>query len=262
MSDRFDESRGGATLSNWHRDIVTAIRFLTRIPIGRESELRTELAAAAWAFPFVGALLGVIGGAAFAAAIAIGLPTFLAALIALAAVVLATGALHEDGLADTADGLGGGSTPDARLKIMRDSRIGAFGTLALIFSILVKAGALAALADWLSVALAFIAAASLSRGVLPWLMMQLPLASETGVAAASGTPSRKSAAVAAIAGGVLAIVCLGPTMGLLASALAALAAWVGSHLARRYLGGYNGDVLGAVQQTAELFVMLYVVAVL
>ena len=186
MSDRFDESRGGATLSNWHRDIVTAIRFLTRIPIGRESELRTELAAAAWAFPFVGALLGVIGGAAFAAAIAIGLPTFLAALIALAAVVLATGALHEDGLADTADGLGGGSTPDARLKIMRDSRIGAFGTLALIFSILVKAGALAALADWLSVALAFVAAASLSRGVLPWLMMQLPLASETGLAASVG----------------------------------------------------------------------------
>jgi adenosylcobinamide-GDP ribazoletransferase len=261
MSNRIDEPSGGGTPANWHRDIVTAMRFLTRIPIGRESEARSELAAAAWAFPFVGALLGGIGGAAFAAALAIGLPSLAAALIALGTITLVTGALHEDGLADTADGLGGGSTPEKRLTIMRDSRIGAFGTLALIFTILLKASALAGFVDARTAAMVLIAAASLSRGVLPWLMVKLPLASKTGVAAASGTPSRRTAAVAAIVGSILALVCLGPTLGLLATALAVLAAWVGAQLARRFLGGYNGDLLGAVQQVAEFMVLLGIVAV-
>ncbi len=261
MSDKIDESRSGGTPTNWHRDIVTAMRFLTRIPIGRESETHSELAAAAWVFPFVGALLGGIGGAAFAGALATGLPALVAALIALGTIILVTGALHEDGLADTADGLGGGSTPEKRLAIMRDSRIGAFGTLALIFTILTKASALAVFADSWSAAMVLIAAASLSRGVLPWLMMHLPLASKTGVAAASGTPSRRTAAVAAIVGSILALVCLGPTIGLLATALAFLVTWAGAHLAQRFLGGYNGDLLGAVQQVAELMVLLAVVAV-
>ncbi len=261
MSDRIDEPRGGGTPANWHRDIITALRFLTRIPIGRESEARSGLAAAAWVFPFVGALLGGIGGAVFAAALAIGLPSLVAALIALGTIILVTGALHEDGLADTADGLGGGSTPEERLTIMRDSRIGAFGTLALIFTILMKASVLAVLADPWTAVVALIAAASLSRGVLPWLMMRLPLASETGVAAAAGAPSQRTAAVAALVGSILALVCLGPTLGLLATALAVLAAWVGAQLARRFLGGYNGDLLGAVQQATELMVLLGIVAV-
>ena len=261
MSNRTDKPRGVGGPSSWYRDFVTATRFLTRIPIGRDSEAHTGLATAAWAFPFVGALLGAIGGAAFAAVIAIGLPPFLAALIALGTVILASGALHEDGLADTADGLGGGTTPETRLTIMRDSRIGAFGTLALIFSILMKASALASFANSWSVAMVLIAAAGLSRGVLPWLMLRLPLASETGVAAAAGSPSRNTAAVAALVGGILSLVCLGPTIGLLALALAAFSAWVGGHLARRQLGGYNGDLLGAIQQAAELLVMLGVAAV-
>ena len=262
MANRINESRHGARPAIWLRDIVTTMRFLTRIPIGRETDARSELAAAAWVFPFVGALLGGIAGAAFAAALALGLPYLVAALIALGTIIFVTGALHEDGLADTADGLGGGSTPEARLTIMRDSRIGAYGTLALIFTILMKASALAAFLDPWSAAMVLIAAASLSRGVLPWLMMQLPLASKTGIAAASGTPSRRTAAAAAIVGSILALVCLGPTMGLLAAALAALAAWVGAQLARRFLGGYNGDLLGAVQQAAELMVLLGIVAVI
>lgn len=260
MPKSFDKTRSATARQNWRNDIVTATRFLTRIPIGRSDEAHSGLATATRAFPLVGAIVGIIGGIVFGAANFAGLPPFLAALMALGATILITGALHEDGLADAADGLGGGSTPAARLRIMRDSQIGAFGGLALIMSVLARVGALTTLADPWLVAATLIAAGSLSRGILPWIMFSIELTSETGIAAAVGKPSIASAAIAAVAGGILSVLCLGPIQGIIVLALAMIVAWLGGRLARRFLGGYNGDLLGAVQQSVEIVVMLGAVA--
>ena len=260
MPKNFDKTRSAAARQNWLSDIVAATRFLTRIPIGRSDEAHSSLATATRVFPLVGAVVGLIGGIVFGTANFVGLPPFLSALIAIGAAIIITGALHEDGLADTADGFGGGSTPIARLQTMRDSQIGVFGGLALILSVLARVGALTALADPWLVAAALIAAGSLSRGILPWIMSRVELASETGVAAAVGKPSTASAAIAAVVGGVLSVLCLGPTQGIVVLALAMMAAWLGGRLARRFLGGYNGDLLGAVQQTVEIVVLLGAVA--
>lgn len=260
IPENVNSSRSGAAAPNWRDDIVAATRFLTRIPIGRSDKFHANLSTATRIFPFVGAVVGLIGGLVFGLAIFFGMPPFLSALMALGATILITGAVHEDGLADAADGFGGGSTPVARLKIMRDSQIGVFGGLALILSVLARVGALTALADPWLVAAALIAAGSLSRGILPCIMSRVELASETGVAAAVGKPSTASAAIAAVVGGVLSVLCLGPTQGIIVLALAIVVAWLGGRLARRFLGGYNGDLLGAVQQSVEIVVLLGAVA--
>src|ERR1700760_415860 len=129
----------------WRDEFLAAFTFLTRLPLGsaHTDVPPPSLADASGAFPLVGLVIGAIGGIAYAIASALALPALAAALIAIAATALITGALHEDGLADTADGFGGGATREMKLEIMRDSRIGTFGVLALIFSIGLRAIAIA-----------------------------------------------------------------------------------------------------------------------
>ena len=110
-----------------------ALMLLTRLPVGRLKDPVPSLAEARWAYPLVGLVIGAIAWVAHHGALMLGLGPLPAALVALGAMVLVTGALHHDGLADFADGLGGGRDPDHRLEIMRDSRIGSYGALALIF---------------------------------------------------------------------------------------------------------------------------------
>ena len=115
-------------------EVQLALMLLTRLPAGRIDPAPT-IAAAAWAFPLAGAVVGVLQALVLIAAIGLGLPMAMAAGLALAAGVLATGGLHEDGLADCADGFGGGRSPARKLEIMRDSRIGSYGALALILGL-------------------------------------------------------------------------------------------------------------------------------
>src|SRR5579862_1616236 len=112
----------------WRDELIAALTFLTRLPTGRAAANAplSRLADTSWAFPLVGLVIGAIGGIAYAIASALALPALAAALIAIAATALVTGGLHEDGLADTADGFGGGATRELKLEIMRDSRIGTF----------------------------------------------------------------------------------------------------------------------------------------
>lgn len=262
MPDNLKKTYDNMKVSKLRREVVSAARLLTRIPLGQTSETYVDLAEATWSFPVIGATVGIAGGTVFAISVAIGLPSFLAAAISLGSTILLTGGLHEDGLADTVDAIGGGLTHCARLKIMHDSCTGTYGTLALIFSLVLRAGALVALTDVWLVVMALIAAGSLSRGILPWIMSRVPLASKTGVAAAVGTPSNTIAAAAGVAGCVLAIICLGITTGLLVIVLSIFIAWVGSQLAYGFFGGYNGDLLGAVQQTIEIMVLLVTVAMI
>ncbi len=127
-------------------EFAIAAGVLTRFPIATEAAEPGAIAAAGWAFPLVGGGIGALSAAAFFIAGLIGLPVWPSALLAVAAGIAATGALHEDGLADTADGFGGGSGRDQKLAIMRDSAHGTYGVAALVLSVGLRAAAIASIA--------------------------------------------------------------------------------------------------------------------
>lgn len=247
-------------------ELRVATAFLTRLPVGR-APLPDDLplATAAWAFPLVGAALGVLAGAGFAAGVALGLGPWLAALAALGVQLLATGALHEDGLADVADGFGGGAEPATRLAIMRDSRIGSYGVCALGLALAARAGAMAALAEPAAVLGALVAAGALSRAVLPLAMRWPGRARTDGLAVAAGRPGAGTVAVALLLG--LAAACALAVAGsfpavAVAAAVSLAAMGAVAALARSRIGGLTGDVLGAAQQAAEVAVLCAAVALL
>jgi adenosylcobinamide-GDP ribazoletransferase len=169
--------------------------------------------------------------------------------------MLVTGALHEDGLADTADGLGGGATRERKLEIMRDSRIGTYGVAALAFSILLRVATLAALPPGLAVA-ALIAAHMAGRAMIPQFLGSLPPARDDGLSANVGAVGERTAAIALSIAVVALLVLLGPMAALVAGTV--LAAWflVLKALAQRQLGGHTGDICGALEQGGEILVLL------
>jgi adenosylcobinamide-GDP ribazoletransferase len=246
----------GRDLGSWRDEARLAFAFLTRLPFRTEAQPKPgALARAAWAFPIAGILVGVIGGIVFEIGDRLGLPINAMALLAVGVTVLVTGGLHEDGLADTADGLGGGDGETA-LAIMRDSRTGAFGVLALVFSVGLRVAALAALPDTRVAVSALVAAHAVSRGLLPTLMLWFDPARSDGLAAEAGRPTPPVATAAALIGLVVALVALGIGRGILAMLLAGAAMMALALLARRRIGGYTGDVLGAAQQAGEIVMLL------
>jgi adenosylcobinamide-GDP ribazoletransferase len=237
-------------------DLIEALSLLTRLPVPAAVP---RGAPSAWAWPLVGALVGALAGAVAAVAMALELGAGVAAAVALVAQAALTGAFHEDGLADCADGFWGGRTPERRLEIMRDSRVGSFGALALVLSVLLRWSALSALAaaGWTWGPL--IAAGALSRWPMAWVLGALPPARPGGLAAAVGRPG---AATLALGGGVALVAALAsagwPALGSAAAALAAGAGW--GLLARAKLGGQTGDVCGGAQQVAEVAALLALLA--
>ena len=249
-------------LADLVHDCKVALAFLTRLPAAPEPTAdRTSLGASVVMFPIVGALIGLLGGGGYALVFWLGVPPLPAAVVALATTIWLTGALHEDGLADVADGFGGGRTLEDKLRIMRDPRIGSYGALALVLDLLARAGALAALAGPWTVAAALVVAGAVSRAALPPVMAMLPYARTDGLAAAAGRPHPLRAAAAVLVAALIAALLLGEAAGaaLLAGAGAAFAV---ACLARRQIGGHTGDVLGAVQQLTEVGVLLGIVAAL
>lgn len=234
-------------------DPMAAMALLTRLPIPGADHGRG--AGAAWAWPLAGLAVGGLGWAALAGAMALGLPVAAAAGLALGVQILTTGGLHEDGLADTFDGLWGGRTPDRRLEIMRDSRLGTYGALALVIVTGLRWSGIAALAA-AGAGAALVGAAMLSRSAMSGLSARLPLARRDGLAATTGR-ARPAAVIAASAIGVLgALAACGPAAALAAAAaVTASALWI-SQRAHRGVGGQTGDVLGACQQLAEAAALL------
>jgi adenosylcobinamide-GDP ribazoletransferase len=235
-------------------DLRTGLAFCTRLPVTVPKA--GNLADAAWTFPVVGALIGVAGALVYWLADGLGLPPFVAATLAVAATALVTGCLHEDGLADTADGFGGGATRDRKLEIMRDSRSGAYGVMALLVSVLLRVGAIAVLAGPGLAAAALIAAHAGGRGVLPLFMRTVPNARADGLSAGAGTPSAGTASMAAVLGLLVLMLCLGVGAGLLAALLVVGGLILLARLSLKQLGGQTGDVLGAVEQTSEILILL------
>jgi adenosylcobinamide-GDP ribazoletransferase len=235
----------------------TAFLVLTRLPLSRRvaNQPPFPIAQTVWAFPLVGAVVGALGAVAYAGSALAGVPPPIAAICALVAMVLVTGGLHEDGLADTADGFGGGATRERKLEIMRDSRIGSFGATALILSLAARGAAIASIAQPMLVASALVVAAAWSRVAMVVLMLTLGTARSDGLAAGLGDlgpgPAITAFAIALTLAGLLLPLrtALSAIIGALLTASAM--AW----LARHQIRGYTGDVLGATLVVAESVAM-------
>ncbi|HYC05676.1 MAG TPA: adenosylcobinamide-GDP ribazoletransferase [Azospirillaceae bacterium] len=250
-------------------EFAAAVIFLTRIPIPWNKEWPADLdsRALAW-FPIVGCLIGAAGGALYWALAQVGLPALPAALVTVGALIWLTGALHEDGLADVADGFGGGRDRAAKLEIMKDSRVGTYGAAALLLSVLARVMALAAIGAPREAALALIGAHAYSRGLLPAVKLLLPSARPGGTADRTGKPNSARALSAFIVGLSLAATAIGEMnlgSGMAGASILAISGCgvaLLAHIARRQVGGVTGDVLGAGQQVAEALFLLAALAAL
>ena len=248
-------------LRDWRDEIHASAIFLTRLPIRWPGEMPPDLAARSLrAGPVLGAMIGLIAGVIYILMAWAGVPAMAAALIAVAAQMLLTGALHEDGLADLADGLGGGDSRDSKLAIMRDSRIGSFGALALMVAVIARVAAVAAIPyGWPAVA-ALIAAGAISRAGWPALMTWLPPARADGLAASHGRQPADRLTMTLAMAALITVLVMPVGHALLALAVAALTLAALGLLVGRQIGGYTGDVLGAAQQSAEIAVLVALAA--
>ncbi|MBR0724258.1 adenosylcobinamide-GDP ribazoletransferase [Bradyrhizobium manausense] len=244
-------------------DFRIAASFVTIVPVASSKPAGDgAIARATWALPVAGLLVGLAGAASHALASKLGLAPGTAALLALVTTTLITGALHEDGLADTADGLGGGRTRERKLAIMRDSRIGSYGVCALILSFGLRWSALAAIANPWAVALALCAAHAAARAGVPAFMSLVPPARPDGLSASAGTPPGRSVAAAFALGTLVLTLALGPGKALAGLILLSLAGLIMARLAIRQIGGQTGDILGAFEQVGEILIMLVAAAFL
>ncbi len=236
-------------------DIIASIGLLTRFPVAINlTKVQERGAAAAWSFPIVGMVLAILCATISHVLFALGVPAEIVAGLILALVMIFTGAMHEDGLADCADGLWGGWDKTRRLDIMKDSRIGAYGVLALIMGIGLRWMALVTLlpiAPWTSLMVAF----ALSRAAMSFVMAALPNARDGGLSSSVGRPEMPTAWIACGIAAVLSVVLLGwVAIPVLAIATLIVAGCVAIAMAK--IDGQTGDVLGATQQVTEITVLL------
>ena len=239
------------------RGLVVAVQFMTRVPVPSLQHFEDrDLAYSVGWYPAIGAVLGATIGGLGLAIHTLGAPPLVAACLTCFAGIVLTGALHEDGAADTADALGGGVEPEVALRILRDSRIGTYGALALIGLVLSRIACLAALppTSWWWVLLL---AHTVGRWMAVMLMLMLPYArpDASGLAApmirgiGTGTAIFSSLTVA------VAVLLAGPS-GLLGWAAGAVLVLVLGRWYRRRLGGITGDLCGAGVIAGELAVFL------
>lgn len=236
-------------------DVPAALGLLSRLPVTVDVTVATtRRAQAAWAYPVAGLVLGGVAAAVGLGVSWLGVPPALTALAILTCLIMSTGAMHEDGLADSADGLWGGWAPHQRLDIMKDSHIGTYGVVALGLSLLARWTALSTLVGAGHIVVPVLLTACLSRAPMVVLMASLPQARKDGLSAQVGRPGGKTmwvAIVISVLGGlVLAGGLILPLMFWIAVATGAVA-W----LAKSKIGGQTGDILGATQQVSEVVVL-------
>ncbi len=268
--DANDETGPGTTAAQ----LRLAVTFLTRLPVARDPGIDDEPdtappspAAAMWLFPLVGFGIGGAGALVLGALAWGGVPAPVAATLAVGVIIWFTGALHEDGLSDVADGFGGGGDRDRKLEIMRDSRLGAYGTVTLAVVIVAKIAALATIAahDVGASAGALIAATVWSRALIAPTMRWLEPARADGLGADTGAPSEGDSLKGLALAVLLVLLVLATPAGwgvitvLVAGGLGALAVGL---IALRQIGGYTGDVLGAGQAIAETAALVAASAVI
>lgn len=237
-------------------EVAGAIAFLTRLPVPGANWKGPLHRLAAW-FPVAGIIIGLLAAGAYQMTLVAGLPQAVAAWVAIVAEMITTGALHPDGLADTADGLAG-QTPERRLEIMKDPRLGSFGGIALLVS-LGGRGALLATMPGARVVPALLLAHAACRWAPVWALARYPYARAKGGtgAAFAGAGSREVAVAGVIA--LLAAWFLAGPGGLIAAAAAGAAGICATAYVARHLGGVTGDVCGAVAEVSLLTSLLMMV---
>lgn len=251
-------------------DTMRAVSFLSRIPVNDvffDGKPRT-VGETAGSFPAAGLIISLPGALLALVLASAGADPLIVSVLVLALATLVTGALHEDGLADTADGFGGGADKARALVIMKDSRIGTYGAIALILSFMIRTVALAALtreSSALSVAAVLFAVACVSRAVMVWHWRSLPPAREAGVAVAAGQPGRQQSRTALLFAFLVSFLVALPFFSLasvlLVLAFALAATLLFNRFCRRKIEGHTGDTIGATQQITEI-VMLVSLALL
>ena len=237
--------------------VRAAFGFLTRIPVGAGSFSKEDLRWAPAHFPLVGAVIGSILAAVYAACAGWG--PLVAATLTVGVSLVLTGAFHEDGLADSADGLGGGYTPERVLDILKDSRLGTFGTVALVVSILLRVLLIAQRGSWG----AFVLIEALSRTPPVVVLALIPYASRPDAAKSKDLTASGLGVAVLACGWATLILTAGVTFGVVSlagcTALLVLSAGVAFFFVRYVLGrvgGITGDFLGALQQLTALSLWL------
>ena len=244
------------------RLFLTAVQFFTRIPVpGWVGHSSLQLNQATRYFPMVGIIVGALSASALLI-FSLVLPLSVAVVISMIAGILITGAFHEDGLSDFADGMGGGHTREKALEIMKDSRVGAYGAIALVMALLLKYQSLFSLCGThtqIFVAAALIAAHTASRLMATSLMLTQRYIRDDDSARVKPAAQKISPAsfVIALITGIVSLLILyalgaQPVLIMTATALALLMRIYLAQRLQKRLGGYTGDCLGAVQQLTEI----------
>lgn len=243
-------------------DIPAALGLLSRLPVKVNTKTATARGAkAAWAYPIAGLVIGTIAACIAWLGSTIGLSAAIVAGLTLATSAFITGAMHEDGLADSIDGLWGGWEPARRLEIMKDSRTGVYGVLALIFGTGLRWAALTALLSTDFYFAAIIATAVFSRAAMVCVMAGLPNARAGGLSKSVGRPAPQTAWIGVAAAMTICIVLIGlntATIVIVALILTSICAGI----AKQKIGGQTGDILGATQQVNEIGLLIALTAAL
>ncbi len=232
-------------LRDLRADLACGFGLLTRLPVGWlvPFDAPYRPGRAVWTYPLAGLAVGAANAASFWIARRLGVPPLLAAAWSVAVAVMLTGGLHEDGLADTVDGFGG-ATPERRLEIMRDSRIGSYGALSLVLSLGIRVAAISALPPgrtWTGLVLA----GALSRTAMLPVLALLPPARMDGLGRMVGRVPPLASATALVVAAAIALGCVPPVAAIIALAACLLVGLAVAALAWRRIGGQTGDVLGA-----------------
>jgi len=237
-------------------DLLMGLRFFSRLPTGPAAHQRPNLSRIAMALPFTSLVIGVAPVAVLLGLEWLAVPHYFAAVLAVAAMVMVTGAMAEDALADAADGLFGGHDVDSRLAIMKDSRHGTYGVCAIVLLLGLRVTAIGSIGNPLAAAGVWLAATVMARSGALWLTVVLPPARIGGAAATAGQVSRRAFGVGAVFMVVLSFVLAAfavSVFGLIvAYALGVLVVWGWVTLCRRLIGGQTGDLTGALMALVEV----------
>lgn len=248
------------------RDLVMGLRFFSRIPIPKFPHEAPDLNRMAPAIGFTSLVLAIIPAVVLLISAMLGLPALLAASLSVGAHVVVTGAMAEDAIADSVDGLFGGKDINSRLDILHDSRHGTYGVTALVLFLLVRVTALAGLMSIspFAAACAYIAVSTLARSGSLWLTLALAPARQDGNSATAGRvaglPFWGGMGISIILAFIFAapfVGIIGLIIGLIAMVLISLG-W--ARVCARLLGGQTGDLIGALQALLEIGTLIVFVA--
>ncbi len=244
-------------------DFWRALALLSRIPVFIPGDFSPDaVARSVWCWPLIGLFVaGIAIIPAYLAAVLTG-NVVIAAIVATFSLVLLTGAMHEDGIADCADGFGGGADRQRKLDIMRDSRIGTYGVVALVLALVMRVAILGAAGDSGSMAAILIVKAVMSRAAMPIVMYVFDPARENGLGKSAGRPDIRMVAAGIAIALILVVIVAGAVTAFVSLIAMMVGASVIGWIARHQIGGHTGDVLGMTQVIAELLVGIAFVAVI